>query len=270
VRQGDPDTDGGVSPHLLHVPILVATDGQESSAGALRLAKRLADLHHHDVELVTAGDRSSSRRVNSLLDDLFTAPPIWAHTILPGDLATALGRVSGERRAALVLVGASSARRAALDVVTSVLTAVLSVPADVIDLPHKVLMALDFSQSSVRAAQAALGVIARPARAFMVSVRPLRSGGEDLVPHEELLFDAVETTVVPPPDVTTSRHRVAGEVPTSILQLAATHRVDLISIGRRGLSTTQLKHPPIGSAARAILSTAPCTVLVGASSGSLH
>jgi nucleotide-binding universal stress UspA family protein len=273
--QGLPDIASGcgllphhpVLPILCLVPLLlVATDGRESSAGAIRLARRLAESHQSDVELLTVGDTRSGRSVEALLDTLFVSPPTWPHTIAPGEIGPALTRISRERNPYMLIVGmkTDSERRTAIRFASSAPIPVLVVPAHVAEQPRRALLALDFSQSSLHAATVALKVLAKPARAFMVSEGPTGMR-EDPEPHIGLLFDAVEAMLGIDRDLALSRHTIAGETAAALLQAAARQSVDLISVGRCGRShTTCTKPATIGRVARAIVASATCGVLIAA------
>jgi len=247
--------------------LLVATDGRESSAGAVRLARRLAESHRSDVELLTVGDSRSGRSVQALLEALFASPPTWPHTIAPGEIGPALTRISRERGASMLLVGMKpgSERRTAVRFASFAPIPVLVVPADVAEEPRRALLTLDFSQSSLHAATVAFKLLAKPARAFMISAGP-NIVGEDPEPHIAVLFDAVENMLGLDPDIAITQHSVAGETAEALLRVAASQSVDLISVGRCGRSHATCSKPGgIGRVARAIVASASCAVLIAAS-----
>jgi nucleotide-binding universal stress UspA family protein len=237
---------------------LVATDGRESSAGALRLAEQWSSQSHGDIELVIVGDIGLSRRVQSLLDDVFATPPHWPHTIVSGDVASAVALVSAARNASLVIMGAGgpSDRHITVETARRATVPILAVPARVRSLPRHAVLAVDFSTSSVRAAKVALPLLARPSRAQMVAIG--ESG-----PHIELLLDAIEDTLGRPEHVEFDRYSARGEPVTEILRYTATRNADLIAVGRCGRSPKTCNTPgALGRVAQALISTAPCSVLL--------
>jgi nucleotide-binding universal stress UspA family protein len=192
---------------------------------------------------------------------------MWPHTIAAGEIGPALTRISRERGASLLLVGmkAGSERRTVVQFASSALIPMLAVPPHVVEQPQRALLALDFSESSLHAAAVALKVLAKPARAFMVSESPTVVR-EDPEPYIGLLFDAVENMIGVDREIAITRHTVAGETGAALLRVAASQSVDLISVGRCGRShATCTKPGAIGRVARAIVASASCGVLIAAS-----
>ena len=224
----------------------------------------MAETEGADVELLTIGDRGSNRQVQALLDNVFPSPPSWTHTVVAGDIASGLARISVERQASMLLIGMKpgSQRHTTVEFARSANLPVLAVPTQMSEPPRRVLMALDFSQSSVRAAKVAFHLLARPARAFMVSASA-GSVGEDPEPHIGLLFDTVENLLGAPRDVAITRHVVAGETPAALLRVAQSQLVDLIAVGRCGRSAATCGKPgAMGRVARAVVTSASCGVLL--------
>ena len=165
-------------------------------------------------------------------------------------------RESRERGASMVVIGSPWA----VEVARQLTIPILAVPAHLSEPPRQGLLAIDFSTCSVHAASVALRVMARPARALMVSV------GTEPTPHVQLLLDTIEDTLGRPGDVAMTRQCVEGETGDTLLRLAAKHTVDLISVGRCGRSSATCAKPGgIGHVARTILSNATCSVLLVAS-----
>lgn len=168
----------------------------------------------------------------------------------------------------MLLIGmkSGSERRTAIRFVASAPIPVLAVPAHVAMEPRRALLALDFSKSSLHAATVALKMLAKPARAFMVSAGPSLVC-QDPEPHIGLLFDTVQDVLGVDRQVAITRHTVAGEAAASLLRVADSEAVDLISVGRCGRShATCTKPGAIGRVARAIVASAACGVLIAPSS----
>lgn len=201
--------------------ILVATDGAEGSAGAVRIAAALAVRHHAVVHAVTVIDTRSApipppldlalaigdavsgpslheERVHEVRVSLAAAigsPVSWPIRVMLDAPALAIAREARRLGAALVIVGLrrhGRLERAAND--ETVLTLmrhsscpVLGVVPDATTLPRRVLVALDFSETSLIAARSAVAVAADDATVVMAYVPPLiafaADDGERLI-HE--------------------------------------------------------------------------------------
>ena len=216
--------------------------------------------------MVTIGDGASARAVSVLLDDLFVSPPTWPHTTATGELGPAVSRISRERGASMLLIGMKSPmeqRNKTVELARWSPIPVLAVPSHMSALPRRALLALDFREPSLYAANTALRLLARPAVACMVSASP-RQPPE---PHVGLLFDAVENGFGADPELTITRHTVAGEPAAALLQFATAQSVDLIALGRCGRTAATYGNPgSMGHVARAILAATPCSVLSALSS----
>lgn len=205
--------------------LILATKGP-ASAGAARMARCLAALDGASMEILS---------------------------VVPGDLGSALARVSAEHDVSSMFVADPAW---GLEVVRFVGQPVLIVPSHVTDLPLRAVLAIDFSSSSIRAATTALDTLERPGRACMINVAKPS-------PHVELLFDALEDTIGRAQGIEITKRCVLGDVATSILRIAALERVDLISVGRSKRAPPGYGQPAsLGSVTRTILSSAPCSVLV--------
>jgi Universal stress protein family len=242
---------------------LIATDGSESSAGAVRLGMLAAERSRGTAELVTVGDRTAGPRVRNLVDRLSTASHTWSHAHFPGSLASGLAQAAAERHATIVLMGTAidSGGANTAEVAALLSVPVVAVPGHVRTLPRRALLAIDFGRASVSAAGAALHLLARPAHALMLSVSA-SADSDDRDSPVDILFNAVQDALGRPRDVALERHHASGDTVDTILRLAATHEADLISVGQWGRwSQATPRTRAIGHVARAVFKSATCSVI---------
>jgi nucleotide-binding universal stress UspA family protein len=201
--------------------ILVATDGGAGSAGAVRIAAALAERHHARIHAVTVVDTRSApipppldlalaiadtltdpslhqERVHEIrltLGAAVGAPVAWPIRVMLDAPAIAIAKEARRIGAVLIIVGLrrhGRLERAVND--ETVLTLmrhapcpVLGVVPDATSLPRRVLVAVDFSVTSLIAARSAAAVAADDATVVMAYVPPLIAfapdDGERLV-HE--------------------------------------------------------------------------------------
>lgn len=235
--------------------IVVASDGRATSAGAMRLADRLAKRDGRTPELVTVGDAATGQRARTLLDTVVDVPSDWTHTIVAGDALDALTRID----ASLLVIGlnVASPPRTVIGLAASAGVPVLAAPPRITELPRTAVLAVDFGRASLRAAKLAIQLLERPAHAFMVCAGTARG------PQVDVLADVFEDALALDRGVAVERRLVGGDPAAAILDVAIVERVDLIALGRHGLLTpTGIIPSRLGPVAHAILREAPCSVLV--------
>ena len=175
----------------LRGPILLATDGLGQSGAPVMAARALAARLHLPLEVVAVlepelvygvalggtplyvPEVEEARRAN-LLESVqkyigrFSAgaPAPTVHLGF-GGIADTIARVARERAATLIVVGAAPHQRVnrfiagerAVHVLRSATVPVLSVPPGMTTAPINIVVAIDFSPASVRAAQVALALL---------------------------------------------------------------------------------------------------------------
>jgi nucleotide-binding universal stress UspA family protein len=177
--------------------ILVATDGRPGALGALRNARALAEregvgvevvvvcepAHPYPIgpgesplpvppELLPAATEPLQRAVAAQLEEVGGGAAAWPVWMVEGGVADMIARTARERNARFVLLGLREARglerwlsrETLLRVIHLAHVPVLAVPASGADLPRVALVAVDFSEFSLRAARATLHVLAAGAR----------------------------------------------------------------------------------------------------------
>jgi nucleotide-binding universal stress UspA family protein len=187
--------------------LLVATDQTPQVAGALRLAKRLAETRDAEVQVVSvvepipifgasaaelvsytraeleqSGRPGMYRRIGATLADLGGAAGSWPVRVEVGTPAPTIVQAADEIGATMILLGlgrhALSDRwlgsETALRVMRLSHVPVFAVPAAAEELPRRVVVAIDFTDLSVAAARAAMHVASPDADIHLahVLVRP--------------------------------------------------------------------------------------------------
>jgi nucleotide-binding universal stress UspA family protein len=176
----------------MEMRIVVATDGQPDSIGALRVAHALARSHHASVHVVGAvppfpfpaspvGDLGAKTihdleraaaealraRIEHQLADIGSSAG-WLVTVEFGPPAPTLVRLAHARNASLIALGLGRhgvtdrifGSETALQVMRLAHVPVLGVPADAHGLPRTAVVAMDFSAFSRDAAEAAVALVA--------------------------------------------------------------------------------------------------------------
>lgn len=278
--------------------ILVATDGTPASNGALRLSLRLAQASGAGVDVLlvaeTAVERDTAIEVDTAGQDLFDSwsEPIrarlegqlaalgvetaaWVKLIGFGSPGTIIPRVAAERGAALILLGM---RRGAqpdsgvrgetvMRVIHSSPVPVLAVPPEAVDLPSRVLVAVDFDFGSLSATRALLPLLPGHASLHLAHVAlPVSTAPAMLQEWENTYLTGAATRLEElareleePGRISVSTHVAAGDPEEKLLELAGQLRPDLLAVGSpndlgRGADSR--------SVALALIRRAACPVLV--------
>jgi nucleotide-binding universal stress UspA family protein len=183
--------------------ILVATDGLDGALGALRTAYLLSardgtrvevlavcpptDLYaagapeavaSFPVELLTSARDMLQERVARQVAELGGEASSWPVTVEVGAVAATIARVATSRSADLILLGLPPhpkmerwlARETLLRVIHLSSVPVLAVEPEARELPHRIVIATDFSEFSQRVARAALRLAAPDAHVHLVHV----------------------------------------------------------------------------------------------------
>lgn len=173
-----------------------------------------------------------------------------------------------DRAGALMKVGRPSDADAGSEDFECLDFPLLLLPDHIATVPACILVATDFSQSSLCAGRAALA-IAPSTQVHLVHVSPYRwrptGGARPPAPHPmepfAVLFAAFEA-MLHAPDARFTRAVLDGDPARSVLAHARSNGADLIAIGVHGHASVYEK--PLGRVAERILREAPCQVLVAA------
>ena len=186
--------------HRRPTALLIATDGTPQSDAAIALARLLPPGNQRDVKVLTvvdhapipwgAVDRSlvldyerglhqeAQSKTKAQLDRL--GDKSWPVEVRSGDPATTIAALAKESRTRIVLVGLGGhgpaarffGNETALRLMRVSQVPVLAVDSKLRDLPRRVMVAMDFSESSIEAARLALEIAAPNATVTLVHVVP--------------------------------------------------------------------------------------------------
>jgi len=280
-------------------PLVVASDGTESSSPALEAAFELSRHTKSAVrvvavleaipsfawefgafsplpDLMTSAREQLLIRVRAQVVDVAGAGVDWTIDVRDGDPATEIARVASESHARLLILGVRHrgivdrflARETALRTMRWSRTPVLVVPGGFSSMPASMLFATDFTPASVMAARTALEVFQTISMIHVVHVSPLPT---QVPPHflawvpllEESVaprFERVKAELGAPPRVTVECVQLEGKPSSQILNFARSAQVDLIVTGSRGGGF--IDRLLMGSTSRGLVRGVPCAVLI--------
>jgi nucleotide-binding universal stress UspA family protein len=279
-------------------PIVVATDGTDSAASALNAAVVLA--RHSGAEVVVlsvleglpliaadygmiippidAGDARRAallHRVRAQVAQLGHEAREWTIELREGEPAAVIARTARELKARLIVVGLGHHElldrlfggEIALHALRQARTPVLAVPPTFRDLPRRIIVATDFSATSIKAARKALQVIDTARVVYLVHVAPtlelqpeafaawMKMFGEGIGPA----FERVKAELGLSESVTVETVALNGKASREVLDFAKSIHADLIVTGSRGAGLVE--RILVGSTATGILRGAQCAVL---------
>lgn len=295
-----PGADARPPNPVLRGPILLAIHGGEESAASIRVAHRLATRLGVGLQVVTvvdlvleysgpdlmpavarldgsAGTVAQGEAVQHRLRETLGGQAQWALDVRSGRPAREITRAAREANATLVVVAAEPRRgirhvvsgTRALQIVGRSPCPVVSVAPSFASLPATIVAPIDFSPSSIRAAQAALLLASDGARLILVHVpiplhfeRARRDAagslvGGDVSEHFRHVRDQLEP--FGPAGLTIETRTLDGGVVSSVLALAESEQADLIAVGTHGHGVVERFF--VGSVAAGLLHGAACSVV---------
>jgi len=279
---------------LKAAPVIIATDGRDQSdpaivAGrtfggtddALRVVTVLRPLPVVSSEAtvpippdVEASRRADQKRVVAAqLRRLCGLVDIDVE-LYAGDPAATIARVAHESGASMIVAGLGRHRvmdrlfgdETALRLIRLAGVPVLAVTNGLRHAPHRVVVAIDFSETSVRSARMALDLVAPGGTIYLAHVAPRDSTlydwngtGSSYKNDAGNALQKVRDHLRIPGDIIVQRILLQGDPATELLAFAASVNADLIATGShgRGFLTRML----VGSVTTRILRTATCSVL---------
>ncbi len=193
--------------------ILVATDGSDASAGAVRFAAALAERHRAVVHAVTVVDTRAApippkldvaiaigaslagpllheervREVRASFEAAAGVALAWPVEVMLGAPPMAIAKEARRLGAVLIIVGLRRHGRleralndeTALTLMRHASCPVLGVVPSATTLPRRILVAMDFSETSLIAARSAAAIAAHHAAVVMAYVPPLTAYSPD-------------------------------------------------------------------------------------------
>jgi nucleotide-binding universal stress UspA family protein len=282
-------------------PVLLACDGPGQSSAPVVAARLIADRLGLPLEVVTVlepevvygvalggmpiflpdvEDARRARRLDAVHNYIArfsggaAPPPLHVRF---GAVADEIATVARERAATVVIVGASPHQRLnriiggerAVQVLRSSPCPVLSVPPGFTALPRRIVVGVDFAPASVRAAQAALLMLAEGGTLVLVHTLPpsladvlVRDpGGVNPVDAVRAMFSLLRRELRPwVPEHATIETCVKTDDPTEgIVSAAASLDADLVAVGTHG--PRMLERLFVGSVASGVVHAAAQAVL---------
>ena len=282
--------------------LLIATDGTHDADGAVRVGLALArrdampmamlsvveplTLYTPDGILLPDADEltditreSRDAALHMQRDRTHPGMRDWPFSIETGPRVETIVARAERTGASLILVGLGAhgvsarvmQRETALRIMRAAPVPVLALPEHAWGVPHTALAAVDFTASSERAAQAALGLLGREGTLYLAHVTPrIAIPQGDSRTWDEITqsgvfpkLEAVGRRLAPPPGVRIEYVLLHGEVAHELLAFGEERKIDLIATGAHGRSA--LGRLVLGSVSTAVVRAAHCWVLVAPS-----
>jgi nucleotide-binding universal stress UspA family protein len=273
-------------------PIIVATDGRGQSDSALIVGRLFAETREAmrvvtvvkpipiiaEVPMATPAELDEARdeAIRQEITSQMTRTWDDAHDVevLTGDPATVLSHLAHDAGATMIVSGLGRHRvtdrvfgdETALRLVRMADVPVFAAANGLTRAPRRIVVALDFSETSRRAARLALDVAATNATVYLAHVAPRDSSlydwkGQGATYKQDAgnaLQKAREELRVPP-GATVQTVLLQGDPATELLAFAASVNADLIATGSHGHGF--VARLLIGSVATRIVRCSTCSVL---------
>ena len=276
--------------------ILFATHGGPSADGAGRVAALLAqrrgvslrtlcvleplpyvDSGYGAVYLPSPAEEKTMRdalRV-SVAEQMLRCGISGSPEVRDGPAASEIASAARKHTVDLIVLGLGThhlldralGHETALQLVQLACTPVLAVPAAMASIPRRVVVAMDFSPTSIASARLCATWLVQGDALQLVHVTSTRHGGmsPELRAAAEGALGAIATQIPVPVGVTVEEIVVQGAPAAQLLDLAAARNADLIALGSHGYGIW--KRLTIGSVASKVMRLSPKAVLVTPISG---
>jgi nucleotide-binding universal stress UspA family protein len=273
-------------------PVIVATDGQGQSDGALAVARLLAQAPDAlqvvsvlrrmpvvpDIGVAMTADIDRVRRADLLRESTAQASRLFGEAteaeVHDGDPAVTVARLAHERAASMIVCGLGRHNvvdrilgdETALRLVRLADVPVLAIAERQDHAPATVVVASDFSETSMRAARMSVALAAPGATIYLVHVAPRDHRRYEWEgwgkAYRDDALDALNRTKheLRPEDRTIVQTiMLQGDIAAELLRFAGSVHADLIATGSHGhgFVTRML----VGSVATRIVRAATCSVL---------
>jgi nucleotide-binding universal stress UspA family protein len=273
-------------------PVIVASDGRTQSDGALAMGRLLADDKDAlrlvtvlrpvpvvpEAQIAISPDVEAARRAEARRELNQQACRVWGDDVdvelMDGDAATAVTRLAHDVGATMIVCGLGRHRVAdrvfgdetALRFIRMADVPVLVASERMDHAPRRIVVAIDFTETSLRAARLSLELAAPGASIYLVHVAP-RSGFTHELDYADGSYkqDAgnalrrVHEQLRVPRSMTVQEILLQGDPATELLALASSVNADLIATGShgRGFVARML----VGSVTTRIVRCSICSVL---------
>jgi nucleotide-binding universal stress UspA family protein len=273
-------------------PIIIASDGRAQSDGAVAIGRLLA-ASTDALRVVTAlkaipllpespmpltPDLEAERRAAARRGVIEQAERVWGERtdveLMDGDPATLITRLAHKSNATMIACGIGRHRVAdrifgdetALRFIRMADVPVLAVADRLDHAPRRIVVAVDFSETSLRAARLSLELAAPGASLYLVHVAP-RSGspydweasGTNYKQDAGNALHRIHEQLRVPKGMSVQEILLQGDAATELLAFAASTNADLIATGShgRGFVARML----VGSVTTRIVRCSTCSVL---------
>ncbi len=285
------DPELGVRASRL-APIIIATDGRPQSDGALVAGRRFAGAPDAlrvvtvlkavpiipDAQLVVTADVEAARRAAARREVIEQAARIWQSGVdvelLDGDPAAAISRLAHKTGATMIVSGLGRHRvtdrvfgdETALRLIRMADVPVFAAAEGANRAPRRIVVAVDFSETSLRAARMAIDLASPRATMYLAHVVPRDSALYDWnasgSSYKQDAGDAlkkVRDQLRVPEDMILQNVLLQGDPATELLAFATSVNADLIATGSHGHGF--VARMLIGSVATRIVRCSTCSVL---------
>jgi len=275
-------------------PVIIATDGHDQSSSAMVVGRLLAPgtealrlvtvlkrmpAVNPEVSLPLSPDMEASRRAEQKRTVKQQAGRVWGDDsteveLCEGDPAATIAQLAHETNATMIVSGLGRHRvvdrlfgdETALRLIRVSSVPVFAVASGLSHAPTRIVVAADFSETSLRAARLALEVAGPNATVYLAHVGP-----RDAMLHEwngwgmsykDDAGDALQKMRAQlhiPPGMVVQRVLLQGDPATELLAFAASVNADLIATGSHGHGF--VARMLVGSVTTRILRCSTCSVL---------
>lgn len=281
----------GINAHR-RAPVIIATDGRQQSDAALGLGRLLAGERDArrvvsvlrpmstipDAQIAITDEINAARRSEARTAVQNQIVRMWDEDgdmeLLEGDPATLVANIAKASGARLIVCGLGRHRitdRVFGDETALRLARVAEVPVLAVDprnaqAPSRIVVAIDFSETSLRAAHLAMEIAASDSTVYLAHVAP-RGGNTTEWKEWRAAYKAnalrelqrVREALRAPPEIRTELVELLGDPATELLAFASSVNADLIATGSHGRGF--VARLLVGSVATRIVRCSSCSVL---------
>jgi nucleotide-binding universal stress UspA family protein len=273
-------------------PIIIATDGRTQSDSALVVGRLFAESPDAlrvmtvirampiipDAQLPVSPDLEAARRAEARRDVGTQMVRTWDEEhdfqLAEGDTATVITRAAHSIGATMIVSGLGRHRvtdrvfgdETALRLIRMADVPVFAAADGLTHAPRRIVVAVDFSETSLRAARLALDLAAANATIYLAHVAPRDSSLYDWKgwgsSYKQDAGGALQKTrdqLRVPKDITVQKVLLQGDPATELLAFAASVNADLIATGSHGHGF--VARMLIGSVTTRIVRCSTCSVL---------
>ena len=248
-------------------PVIVATDGQAQSDGALVVGRMFAGSDDAlrvvsvvrpvpiipESGMIVSKEIEISRRAEMMREVIVQMTRTWDAPldleVEEGDPASVIARLAHQSNATMIVCGLGRHRvpdrvfgdETALRLIRLADVPVFAATEGLTHAPTRIVVACDFSETSLRAARMAIELASTSATIYLVHVAPRDHNRYEWdgwgKAYRQDALDALEKTkeqLRPAPDMGVQPVMLQGNVATEILAFAASVDADLIATGSHG------------------------------------